>query len=236
MRHFLTATLLGLLVGAVLAAFFFAVDLTPLKASWEAEELDLLLRTYLAIAGVIFGLVVVFLLYTVFVFRRRRADEHGAAFHGHGPLEKGWLALTTLLVLASAIDATIVLDKLFSPRTGYAQEELVVNATGMQWSWQFEYPQYGIRSRELVLEQNRPVLFRLTSRDVVHSLFVPEFRMKFDALPGMETQMRVVPTLAGEYRAVCAELCGIAHTMMAAPVRVLEPAAFEQWLAEQQPD
>lgn len=233
MRHFLTASGIGLLVGALLAFFFFTVDLTPLPASWEAEELDLLLRTYLAIAGLIFGLVSVFVVYAAVVFRRRQPGEHGAAFQRHPRFERGWIVVTTLLVLVSAADAIVVLDKIFGPRVGYAQTELEVRVASGQWYWEFEYPEYGIRTNELVLERDRPVLFRLTSRDVVHSFFVPEFRLKQDALPGVETQMRVVPRVVGQWSALCAELCGLAHMAMAAPVRVVEPAAFQQWLAAQ---
>ncbi len=232
MRHFAAATVIGLLVGAILALFFFTVDLTPLQASHEALELDFLLKTYLAIAGVIFGLVVAFLVYSVLVFRRRHPDERGASFRGHPLLQKGWLVVTTVLVLGSAIDAAIVLDRIFGPRTGYAQPELEVKVTAMQWGWEFQYPQYGVQTRELVLEADRPVLFYLTSKDVVHSLFIPEFRMKFDALPGMETRMRVVPTAVGTYQAVCAELCGLAHGVMAAPVRVVESGQLQQSLAQ----
>ncbi|MBI3977039.1 MAG: cytochrome c oxidase subunit II [Chloroflexi bacterium] len=233
MNHFARATVLGLLVGSLLALFFLTVDLTPMQASAEAAELDILFRTYGAIAGMIFGVVVVFVGYSIVAFRRRRPDERGAAFRQSPLLERGWLIVTTLLVLGSAIDAAIVLDKIFAPRTGYAQEELEVKVTAAQWSWTFDYPQYGVRSGELVLEKDRPVLFRLYSRDVVHSFFVPEFRMKFDTVPGMETQMRVVPTVVGNYQAPCAELCGLAHTTMAAPVRVVETSGFQQWLAEQ---
>ncbi|MBI4505074.1 MAG: cytochrome c oxidase subunit II [Chloroflexi bacterium] len=233
MQHFARATVIGLALGAVLALSFFVIDITPPRASWEALELDLLFKTYLAIMSIVFSLVLVFLVYSVLVFRRRHAEERGAPFRSNALLERGWLIVTTVLVLVAALDAAIVLDKVFSPRTGYAQPELEVKVTASQWAWQFEYPQYGVRTAQPVLEQQRPVLFRLTSRDVVHSLFVPEFRMKFDALPGMETRMRVVPTALGQFKAVCAEACGLAHTFMAAPVRVVTPDEFQRWLAEQ---
>lgn len=233
MGHFLRATALGLLAGAIIAAFFIVVDLTPTRASWEAEELDTLFKTYMAIAGLIFGLVVAFVAYSVVAFRRRQADDRGAPFRGHWLLERGWLVVTTLLVLGSALDAALVLEKVMSPRVGYAQPELEIQVTAGQWAWQFEYPAYGVRSGQLVMEAERPARLVLTSRDVVHSLFIPEFRVKFDALPGMQTQMRVVPTAAGQYRALCAEACGLAHTYMQASVQVLSPAEFQAWLAQQ---
>lgn len=233
MRHFIIAMALGLAAGTILAVFFFVVDLAPAQASWEAVELDLLFKTYMAIAGLIFGLVVAFVGYSIVIFRRRHVEEHGAAFRGHGLLEKGWIVVTTLLVLGSALDAVLVLDKVFGPRTGYAQPEMEVKVTATQWAWQFEYPEYGVRTGQLVLEEGRPVRLRLTSRDVVHSLFVPEFRMKFDALPGMQTQMRLVPTTVGQYRVLCAEACGLAHTYMQTTAQVLAPKDFQDWLAKQ---
>lgn len=233
MRHFITATAVGLVFGALLALFFLTVDLFPPEASWEASEFALLFKTYMVITGVVSGLIVVFVVYSILVFRRRQAAERGAAFRTHALLQWGWIVVTTLLVLAAAIDAAIVLEKVFNPRVAAAQPEMEIKVTASQWAWLFEYPGHGVRSGELVVEQNRPVLLRLTSRDVVHSLFVPEFRMKFDALPGMETQMRVLPTAVGQYRALCAEACGLAHTAMAAPVRVVTANEFQAWVAEQ---
>jgi cytochrome c oxidase subunit II len=232
MRDLVKATGLGLVVGGLLGAFFYTVDLTPMKASAEAAELDVLLRTYLAIAGVIFGLVVAFVAYSVVVFRRRDAEARGATFRGHRGLERGWLIVTTALVLASALDATLVLNKVMGPRVGYAQPELEITATGHQWEWAFAYPAYGITTPDLVLEKDRPTLVHVISIDVVHSLFIPEFRVKFDAVPGLDNQMRVVPTELGAYQSQCAALCGVGHSKMIANVRVLDSPGFSAWASE----
>lgn len=231
MRHFAIATGVGAVFGGLLAVFFWLVDLTPAQASAESVELDALLRTYLTIMGFIFGLVTTFVVYSVIVFRRRQAEERGAPFRRHTVLERGWLVVTTALVLGSALDAVVVWESVVGHGRGsvHAANELEIMVTARQWSWQFEYPQYGITSKEIVLEQNRPVVFRITSTDVVHSLFVPEFRMKIDAVPGMETHMRVVPTTLGVYQIGCAELCGLGHTIMGAEVKVLESGGFLAW-------
>ncbi|MBI3964223.1 MAG: cytochrome c oxidase subunit II [Chloroflexi bacterium] len=233
MRDLLKAAGIGLVLGSLLGAFFFTVDLTPVQASAEAVKLDALLRTYLAISGLIFGLVVAFVAYSVIVFRRREAEARGAAFRGHRGLERGWLLVTTALVLISAFDATLVLNEVLAPRVGYAQPELEIKGTARQWSWTYQYPAYGITSAVLVLEKDRPAVVRVTSTDVVHSLFVPEFRLKFDALPGLENTMRVVPTVLGAFRTECAALCGVGHTVMGSDVRVLDSAGFQAWVAEQ---
>jgi len=110
---------------------------------------------------------------------------------------------------------------------------LVVNVTGIQWAWIFEYPKYGVTSGELDLPVNRPVLFKLESKDVIHSFYVPEFRIKEDVVPGLNNELRITPTRIGDYTATCAEICGLGHSVMHAPVKVLSQADFDSWVAQQ---
>ncbi len=118
--------------------------------------------------------------------------------------------------------------------TAAAQDELVVEVTGFQYGWNFTYPESGVSSSELYLPVGRQVLFKITSRDVIHSFWVPEFRIKQDAVPGRWTTLRVTPDKVGDYRIRCAEICGYAHSAMYAPVVAVEPADFEAWLAGQE--
>jgi cytochrome c oxidase subunit 2 len=115
--------------------------------------------------------------------------------------------------------------------TASAPDELVVEVTGFQFGWRFDYPDYGVSSSELYLPRDRQTLFKITSQDVIHSFWVSEFRIKQDAVPGRWTTLRVTPTEVGSYRIRCAELCGYAHSAMYAPVIVVEPPDFEDWLA-----
>jgi cytochrome c oxidase subunit 2 len=111
-----------------------------------------------------------------------------------------------------------------------------VDVIGSQWSWRFEYPESGIVSNELRLPVGTQALLHLSSTDVIHSFWVPEFRVKQDALPGGEDfvrDLRVTPTLEGEYKVRCAELCGLQHAYMEAPVIVLAAADFDAWMAEE---
>jgi cytochrome c oxidase subunit 2 len=109
-----------------------------------------------------------------------------------------------------------------------------VNVTGFQWGWTFEYPEFGITTDQLHLPKDRQILLNLTSRDVIHSFWVPEFRVKQDALPGEDLvrELRVTPTLIGEYKVRCAELCGGSHAYMESPVIVMEQADFDNWVEE----
>jgi cytochrome c oxidase subunit 2 len=118
--------------------------------------------------------------------------------------------------------------------TASEPDELVIEVTGFQFGWRFDYPEHDVSSGELFLPRGRQILFKITSTDVIHDFWVPEFRIKQDAVPGRWTELRVTPTKVGDYRVRCAELCGYAHTTMYAPVVVVEPSEFEAWLAGQE--
>lgn len=102
-----------------------------------------------------------------------------------------------------------------------------------QWMWKFSYPQGPNAVEVLRVPAGRPVRLLLTSRDVIHSFFVPEFRVKQDVLPGRYTQTWFVATRPGLYQVLCAEYCGLDHSMMRGEVVVLPPAEFDAWLADQ---
>ncbi|MFN0088907.1 MAG: cytochrome c oxidase subunit II [Acidimicrobiales bacterium] len=122
---------------------------------------------------------------------------------------------------------------------GSSEADLVVQVQAQRWSWVFTYPD-GVRSTtELALPVDERVRFDVTATDIVHSFWIPAFRTKIDAVPGRTTQLYVTPERTGDadrdfnVRVQCAELCGLGHTVMAAPVRVLERAEFDAWLAAQ---
>jgi len=115
------------------------------------------------------------------------------------------------------------------PETG--DEEVYV--TGYQWEWQASYPGTNITTEdEIVIPANESVTIWLTSEDVIHSLFVPDLGVKQDALPGRYTRARTMAYEPGRYNVVCAEFCGAGHSWMDGEIVVLEPDAYEQWLAE----
>jgi cytochrome c oxidase subunit 2 len=111
----------------------------------------------------------------------------------------------------------------------------VVNVKAQQFAWSFTYPNAGDRTiGELVLEQGVPVELNLTATDVIHSFWVPEFRMKQDAVPGITTKVKVTPKEPGQYELVCTELCGLGHSVMRAQARVLSPEDYRAWLQEEE--
>lgn len=127
-----------------------------------------------------------------------------------------------------------------SPRVGATPDkagqapEFVVNAAGMQYAWLFTYPGTEVVSGDLHLPVGREVLMNITANDVLHAFWVPEFRLKQDAIPGRQSELRFTPTKEGTYPVICAELCGAYHGAMKSQVMVESPEAFAAWLQEQQ--
>jgi cytochrome c oxidase subunit 2 len=110
---------------------------------------------------------------------------------------------------------------------------LEINVTGLQFAWIFNYPDSGVVSGELHVPQGREVKLNISASDVIHSFWVPQFRLKQDAIPGQETQLRFTPSKLGEYPVICAELCGAYHGGMKTRVIVQSPEEFAAWLQSQ---
>jgi cytochrome c oxidase subunit II len=163
----------------------------------------------------------------------RPGDEgDGAPIHGNTKLEIAWTVIPTVIVLVGAIYSWIVLSDIESR----ASNRMVVDVYGQQYTWHFNYPEQGVTSRELHVPVDRQVEFRLHSLDVIHSFWVPEWRIKKDAVPGITTRAFVTPDETGDYTLVCTELCGYGHATMRAPVKVEDSqGVFDQWAQTQEP-
>jgi cytochrome c oxidase subunit 2 len=230
-KHILIASVLVVIVAVVVMLGLNAIDLVPELASEEGLSVDQMFTVQIYIIAFIFSLIIVLMLYSVVVFRRKPGDTgDGTYVKGNTPLEIAWTVIPLAVVMGMGVWGARQLNDITAPDPG----ELVVEVTGFQWGWRFDYPDYGVSSSELVLPRNHQVLFKLTSTDVIHSFWVPEFRIKQDAVPGRTTTLRVTPTETGEYSMLCAEMCGYAHSAMIAPVVVVEQDAFEAWLAGQE--
>ncbi|RME47862.1 MAG: cytochrome c oxidase subunit II [Chloroflexi bacterium] len=232
MRKVAIPVLLTIVISIPVALYFLRVDLTPMLASRQGESVDWLFRLEFSIAGVIFVLCMVFLLYSALAFRRQPGDmSDGLPIEGSMPLEIAWTVVPLIIVIGLGFYGVGVLSNVTKPPN--PEKELVVNVTGFQWAWKFEYPELGVTSSELVLPVNKPVLFQVHATDVIHSFWVPEFRIKVDAIPGIDNKIRITPTEVGEFKVRCAELCGTGHAYMLAKVEVLEDSDFEDWIAHE---
>lgn len=232
MKHILGVT--ALIAAITLAAWGWlgrGFDrLLPLRASEESYFVDRLLGMHFYVIAFLFALIMGFMLYSVIVFRRKSGDTgDGDYFHGNTTLEVVWTIVPLGIVLYfSALGAGYLRDI-----TAPEANELVVEVTGFQWNWRFDYPEYGISSAELFLPANRQTLLEISSIDVIHSFWVPEFRIKQDAVPGVVNPLRITPTEPGNYVVRCAEICGQDHSFMVAPVTVMGSAEFETWISDQ---
>jgi cytochrome c oxidase subunit 2 len=229
-RHYFVVTGL-VLVAAVLVYFLLdRIYQLPTAASDEADTIDNMFDVYFGLIAFMFSLIMVFMIYAAFAFRRKPDDTTDAAhIRGNMRLEVVWTIIPTIIVLALGGWGATTLSALTKAKTN----EVEIAVTGQQWLWSFEYPEHdSITSGELVLLVDQPVLLKMTSTDVIHSFWVPEFRVKQDLVPGMETLLRITPTDAGEYTLACAEICGLSHTDMVADVRVLNQNAYNAWVDE----
>jgi cytochrome c oxidase subunit 2 len=209
-----------------------SIGLLPAAAAVQAETIDRLFYVHFFVIALLFSLIGGFLIYSILVFRAKPGDlSAGAFFKGNSRLEVFW----TVIPLGTVIVFSFFGARNLAETRRVDPDAIVVKVTASQWAWLFEYPEYGIRSRELYLPVNQQVLLRLTSRDVIHSFWVPEFRVKQDALPGenLVKELRITPIKTGNYTVLCAELCGGAHADMNAPVVVVNQADFQAWLTEQ---
>ena len=176
----------------------------------------------------LFSLVVVFMLYSLVVFRRARREGEGEHFEGNTMLEILWTVVPLVIVVVFAFIGVRTLADV----TAAAPDELVVQVTGQQWSWVFGYPN-DTTNAELVVPVNQPLRLEMTSKDVSHSFWVPEWRIKQDVVPGLTTQVNYIPTATGEFTLACNQACGLSHTTMYANVRVVTEEEFTAWLDEQ---
>ena len=233
MKHFIGA---GLFVIVIAVAGFFALGrahLLPIEASLQAQWIDGLFNLHFKLIVLLFSLIVGLLLYSVIFFRRRPGDTtDGPHIEGSTPLEVTW----TLVPLAAVLYIAYIGSAVLGETTRADPQPLEVNVIGSQWSWRFEYPEWGISDTKLTLPANKQVLLHMSSTDVIHSFWVPEFRVKQDALPGGDQfvrDLRITPNKPGSYKVRCAELCGRNHAYMLADVNVVTQVDFDTWVQSQ---
>lgn len=228
-KHAIAVAVLTLVSAIGLYFLFNWMFTLPKPASAQAGPIDTLFQSHFIMMAILFAFIMVMMLYSVVVFRRRPDDtEDGPHVHGHTGLEIAWTVIPTLVVIGFGVYGTVILGEITKEQTN----EMTVSVVGEQWAWSFEYPADDIRSNRLVLPINQPVVLELESKDVLHSFWVPEFRVKQDLVPGTVKTLRITPTQLGSYRLRCAEICGSGHAGMLADVEVVSQADFEQFLID----
>lgn len=223
-----------------------SVRVFPVQASAEAVSIDALFNFMLAIAVVVFLIVEGGIIYSIIRFRRKPGDESdGLYLHGNTALEITWTAIPTVIVFMLSIFSYQVFAETRQPRDNAVR----VSAIGQQFQWSFAYdmppdddptmtPELREKINEymvapaLYLPVGRPVQVDVQAKDVLHAFFIPEFRIKQDAVPGRVNSVYITPTMKGEWWVVCAELCGVGHGAMSQinRVHVVEPAEYDKFV------
>jgi cytochrome c oxidase subunit II len=227
--------IIGAIASALGIALGLVIDWFPTAASTQAKKLDTLYDVLIIVSVPVFVLVTVVVLFSVWKFRMRPGEElaDGPPIHGNTRLEVIWTAIPAIVLVALCTYAYVTLTDLEEAKAG----EQNITVTGQQFAWTFEYPQGAgkqpLRTNQLYLKENQPVKFLVKSRDVIHDFWVPAFRMKIDAVPGITTSYRITPNRRGNYDVVCAELCGLGHALMRQTAHVVTPAAYDAWIKKQ---
>jgi len=227
---------IGLVSSLVGIGFGLLIDWFPTQASAQAAPIDTLWDVLIIASVPMFVLVQSIVLYSVYKWRMRPGEEEldGPPIHGNTRLEIIWTALPAVLLVSLVGYAYAVLVDIEEAKA----DSMKVRVVGEQFLWTYYYPSPDgggkeVAANQLYLPVGRQVEFDIQSKDVIHDFWVPAFRMKVDAVPGITTRYRADPDRVGVYPVVCAELCGLGHSTMRSTVHVLDPAEFDRWFKTQ---
>jgi cytochrome c oxidase subunit 2 len=211
--------------------FFRGLLNLPIEASTYAHEIDLL--HFFVIASTMLGAAFIFLLALYFGirYRRRVAGETTLRTGTSTPLEVAIVGSLLTLFLAFWVIGAVQYNHMFTP----PPDAISVYVTGKQWMWEFSYADGRSSMDVLTVPVHRPIKLVMTSRDVIHSFYVPAFRMKHDVVPGRYYTAWFEATMPGLYDIDCAEYCGVDHSRMLGKVRVLDAADYGKWLESTTP-
>ena len=211
------ASILGIAAGLL-------IDWFPIAASEEAKPIDTLWDVLIIFSVPVFVGVTVVVLFSVWKFGMRPGEENldGPPIHGNTRLEVIWTAIPAIILVGLCTYAFVVLEDV----EAVEGRPMEVRVVGEQFAWTFFYERGGeeVASRELHVPIDRQVRFTLQSKDVLHDFWVPAFRMKKDAVPGIDVTYTVTPNRLGSYPIVCAELCGLGHAVMRSTATVVDRA------------
>jgi cytochrome c oxidase subunit 2 len=219
---------LAVIAAAITTLVAVLIPWLPDAASTEAGRIHFVYWFTTVIAIAVFAVVVAVLAYSVLHFRAGPDDDSdGPPTHGHTTLEIVWTAIPAVLVTAISIVSAVVLAQ----NSHAGRNPLVVRVKAQQFAWSFTYPN-GKTYGSLTLPLGRHVKLDITSQDVIHSFWVPEFSQKQDALAGQHNTLVITPRHLGTFPVVCTELCGLGHALMRSHADVIKPAAFAAFMKQ----
>jgi cytochrome c oxidase subunit 2 len=200
--------------------------LFPQQASTQAGQVDAVYFFMVAVTAFFSLLIAALIAFFAAKYHRRHDQEIGIAIHGSLPLELLWSIVPLGIVMVMFVWGAKVFFDLYRVPAG-AMEIFVV---GKQWMWKVQHAEGQREINELHVPVGRPVKLVMGSEDVIHSFFIPAFRVKTDVIPGRYNVLWFEATKPGRYRLFCAEYCGTKHSNMIGWVEAMEPADFQAWL------
>jgi cytochrome c oxidase subunit 2 len=215
---------------AAISAVMLSINWDGQEASTAAPKIDDLLNVMIVLSSFVFSLVIVMLFYALWKFKAKPGDESdGEPIHGNTRLEVAWTLIPTIIVLFGGGYSWKVLRDIEDP----VKNPLTVDVFSQQYAWSFAYPGKGYvwTEGEMHVPVNRQIHFKMHAQDVIHSFWVPEWRIKKDNVPGITTTAIVTPDKVGTYQLICTELCGFGHASMRAKVVVEPESDFRRWVA-----
>ncbi len=204
------------------------LDFFPTQASTMAWDVDALYLFLVALTAFFTILIIAVMAFIAIRFKRRSEDETPKGVHGSVLLEIVWSAVPFVVTMGLFGWGAYVFFKFSRPPSN----AMDVHVVGKQWMWKLQHPDGKREINQLHVPINQPVRLIITSEDVLHSFFVPAFRVKKDAVPGRYTTAWFEATKLGEYHLFCAEYCGNEHSKMIGSVVVMTPDDYDEWLRE----
>ena len=207
-KHWIALLTINVVASAIGIAFMLALNWFPEQGSNVAPDIDTFWDVLVIVSVPIFVAVTSMLLFSIWRWRQRPGEEDldGPPIHGSTKLEVIWTVIPSI----------------------------IINVNGVQFAWDFETqtPDGPVKTTKLFLPINEPVKFNVRSKDVIHDFWVPAFRLKVDAVPGITTSYSLTPTKLGTFDVVCAELCGLGHAYMRQTVTVMTRERYDAMMAD----
>lgn len=197
----------------------------PEQASTVASDVDLLYNTIMWISITACFLLIGAMIYFAIKYRRRSDSDKPPFIPGSHKLEFVWTIIPTIVFVGMAIWGVVVFHNMENPPAN----AFAIHASAQKWAWNFQYANGKQTLNELYVPVGEPIVMQMTSKDVLHSFFIPSFRVKKDVVPGYRSQVWFNALRPGTYQLFCAEFCGTGHSKMLAKVIVQEKENFLAW-------
>ncbi len=210
----------------------------PAASTDQGAEVNRLYDFFSVVAAAVFIVVVGLIAWSILRYRAKPGDDDlPEQIHANVPLELVWFAIPQAIVIALFVTSALVQD---SVNKQSPTPSVTVGVQGFQWGWRFTYEDRDVvivstpeKPEQIVLPVGETVAFELSSRDVVHSFYIPRFLMKRDTIPGERNRFDVTIREEGTYGGVCAEFCGLLHHRMDFEIRAIPASRFTAWLDDQ---